>query len=525
MHRETRQEKAFHDRLPPEFKTSAQVTFGYQHSSRIIQEHLQTFFDKRADWTQCINAYFQSDKYQRYCHKPQKCEDIPIITPDQLYTMIQEDEDYQADIANFLQLNQTIIAADTGANVDDLSRAAMMLGISPDQETTGLFEWIISRKGLSDEERKDIRHKISSNIQLFSMVISLFSTLFVPGMQLTFPHIGTAMTQQKSRYFYRGENAYYGSSKPSIYRLTDQISPLQKLINQLILDEACFFLDQFDAIQKWQPSTINYLALAQHYGIKTPLLDITSDLKTALFFACCKYENQQWRPLTKKDFANKQASSGAKDSRYGILYRSPTEITDMKWALTRDEITDNLITPIGYQPFMRCSAQHGYMLCTHDETYDLLKDPLFDKFRIEHDEDFCNWIFNEMDCGAKIYPLDDIPKIELYMEKIKNAHVISQTTFDNLVVKRWNYSVEEAQAIKQRLQKQGYTIANGQIEHIHNNKLRKINNQYSLNVAYSKINIPATSRPMIIIPSDTIIEQEDNGEWILAADQSSNTDG
>ena len=44
-----------------------------------------------------------------------------------------------------------------------------------------------------------------------------------------------------------------------------------------------------------------------------------------------------------------------------------------------------------------------------DETYDLLEDPLFDKFRIEHDEDFCRWIFEEMDRGAKVYPHDDIP--------------------------------------------------------------------------------------------------------------------
>lgn len=61
----------------------------------------------------------------------------------------------------------------------------------------------------------------------------------------------------------------------------------------MILDEACFFLDNFDAIKYWSPSAVNYLALAQHYGIKTPLLDLTSNFKTALFFACCKYRDGQ----------------------------------------------------------------------------------------------------------------------------------------------------------------------------------------------------------------------------------------
>lgn len=83
-------------------------------------------------------------------------------------------------------------------------------------------------------------------------------------------------------------------------------------------------MDKFDAVRHWSASSINYVALAQHYGIKTPMLDITSDLKTALFFACCKYENDQWRPMTRNDFANS-------NKKYGILYRSPTEITDMMW--------------------------------------------------------------------------------------------------------------------------------------------------------------------------------------------------
>lgn len=276
---------------------------------------------------------------------------------------------------------------------------------------------------------------------------------------------------------------------------------MQKLVDLLILDEACFFLDQFDAVQKWSPSCVNYHALAQHYGIKTPLMDITSDLKTALFFACCKYEGHQWRPMEKRDFVYTQDGTREKDSRYGVLYRAPTEITDMQLALSNDETVTDLIVPIGYQPFMRCSAQHGYMLYVKDETYDLLEDPLFDKFRIEHDEDFCRWIFEEMGRGAKVYPHDDIPKMENYMETIRNTHTISQATFENLM-KHGHYSEQEVQAIKQQLQKDGYTILTGQVEHIHNNKLRKINKQYSIDIAYSKVEIPTTSRPMIIISSD-----------------------
>lgn len=501
MRQETFQEKLFHDTLPPDFKSVAHVTFGYQDYLRIIQKHLQTFYGHRADWSQCVDMYFHSTVYQNFCHNVKRCEDIPIITAEQLYTMIQEDEDYQANIENFLRLNQIIKDAGTHANANDIYRAAELLGISPDQETPGLFCWLIQREGLSDQEKQEIRDKISGNIRLFALIIDLLSTLFVPGMQLTFSHTGTAMTQQKRRYFYRGENSFYGSSRPGIFRSDKQISWIQKLVDLLILDEACFFLDQFDAVRKWSPSCVNYHALAQHYGIKTPLMDITSDLKTALFFACCKYEDHQWRPMEKRDFMYMQGDTKEKDSRYGVLYRTPTEITDMKWALSNDEAVTDLIVPIGYQPFMRCSAQHGYMLYVRDETYDLLKDPLFDKFRIEHDEDFCRWIFDEMGHGTKVYPHDDIPKMENYMAAIRSTHTISQTTFENLM-RHVHYSSQEIQVIKRQLQKAGYTILTGQIEYIHHNKLRKINKQYSIDIAYSKVKIPTVSRPMLMLPSD-----------------------
>ena len=317
MRQETFQEKLFHDMLSPDLGGSAYVTFGYQDNLRIIQEHLQTFYGHRADWTQCIEAYFHYKAYQNFRHSAKRCENMPLITVDQLYTMIQEDENYQANIQKFLQLNQKIKDAGTYANVDDISRAAIMLGISPEQRMPGLFNYLISREELSDEEKRIIERKIAGNIRLFALIIDLFSTLFVPGMQLTFPNIGTAMTQQKSRYFYRGENAFYGSSKAGMFRSDNRNSPMQKLADLLILDEACFFLDQFDAIQKWGPSCVNYHALSQHYGIRTQLIDITSDLKTALFFACCKYEDHQWRPMQQKDFVSKQDGLGSKDARYG----------------------------------------------------------------------------------------------------------------------------------------------------------------------------------------------------------------
>ena len=55
MRQETFQEKSYHDMLPSDLKSTAHVTFGYQDYLRIIQEHLQTFYGHRADWSQCVD--------------------------------------------------------------------------------------------------------------------------------------------------------------------------------------------------------------------------------------------------------------------------------------------------------------------------------------------------------------------------------------------------------------------------------------------------------------------------------------
>ena len=66
MRQETFQEKLYHNMLPPDIESNAHVTFGYQDNLRIIQKHLQTFYDHRADWSQCVDAYFRSAVYQDF---------------------------------------------------------------------------------------------------------------------------------------------------------------------------------------------------------------------------------------------------------------------------------------------------------------------------------------------------------------------------------------------------------------------------------------------------------------------------
>ncbi len=516
MRKETFQEKTYHASLSPDIANQAQVTFSYQSKLRLIQDWLKYFYGERADWKCCIEKYYSKAKHQKNC-VISSTNNMPILKFSDIKQWISEEEITLKRLDKLDELIKAVTEIGTPEKKELLIQAAELLGICPDQTKEEIFYWLIDREGITDEEKQEAISKISQGEAYLDLLVSQMSDLFVSGMQVTFPHVGTVMTQRGGRYYFRGENAVYSSSKPGIFRSVNTQS-LQHIVDWLILEEACYFLDQFDVIRYWSPSGVNYYALAQHYGIKTPVMDITSDLKTALFFACCKYDNGQWHPLTKKDFTLQNSRLGVKDSRYGVIYRSPKEISDIKWALADDMAGYQLITPIGYQPFMRCSAQYGYMFWVEDEHYDMQRDPLFEKYRIELSEELCQWIFNEMDGGQKAFPNDDVPAIEQYMNKIRRTHVISAETFERFALDRMHLTIEKADHLKKVLQQEGFSVANGKVEHIRYNRLQKINKKYSIEYVASKFKEVPKSRPMLILPSNLKIRQIGENEYVYAGE-------
>ena len=44
---------------------------------------------------------------------------------------------------------------------------------------------------------------------------------------------------------------------------------------------------------------MNPLAIAQHYGMPTPYIDLTQSIEIASFFACCEYRDNAWQPKLK----------------------------------------------------------------------------------------------------------------------------------------------------------------------------------------------------------------------------------
>ncbi len=499
------QAEQFKKCLPEELQKVASVSFNYQLSWEIISNHLKTLYGKYADPQYCLDTYYRSEEYRKNRQLVRRCSDLPLIDADDIQQMLSEEAEYAETVEELLSLQKE------GEDSKTVNKLASLLGIFPDDNPKALYRHLIAKEEIPEETWPKIRENVFKNQNLLMVITNVLTKTFLPGYLLEFPAVGSVMTQPRSRYYYRGENAYFRVSKASHFRSADTTKPasIQAFIDTLRLYQCWETLDQFDAIRHWSFCEINYMALAQHYGFRTQMLDITSDLKTALFFACCKYgEDRKWHPLTSKDFTHrnsrKHISSNCNgDSRYGVLYRSPSEITDLRWCVEPKDTAFEIIIPVGYQPFMRCSHQHGYMLLTQPE-YDLFKDQRFDKFKFRLTEELCNWIYEEMDRGDAIYPYDDVPDISCEIESLNNQQIISKDVFEN-AAKDFHLQGEDKNNAKKVLEQYGFTIADT-VSVIAPEKLLQINQNYSAKYAMQKTGITPQLSPILTIPGDTPVD-------------------
>ena len=477
--------------LPQQMKSCVHVDLSYQRMLSHVHDHLVDIFGTECiNWKREISSYLDSEG----CHIANSCNDIPEISLNEIQQLVECEREYAPKACRLQELE---LEDGMGYNSDKLKEAATLLGLLPNVNK-GMLSYMIQFPEQFEHTFAD-----ENELRKLGMTIKSLIDAYRPGFQYTYPIIETAMTQPKTQYYYRGENAYYGTSKAGMFRTKNTRVPeyVSGLVDKLRLNEGCGFLENFDAVKQWGYSNINYMALAQHYGLRTPMLDITGDIMTALFFACCKYgPDGKWHPLENSDFENadsrKVVADRSGDSRYGILYMCPTEIQDM--ALLYDEDKGNCALPVGYQPFMRCKCQYAYMYLTKDSGYDLLKDPMFLKVKFRLTREICDWVYEEMKCGESVYPQRDIPDLTPYFSKINQMRYFSKKLFEEMM-DTWNFSGIDRERVKAVLQKYGFSIVDGKTSIISSNQLRKINRKYPVEKAFEYTGISPVTRPCFVV--------------------------
>lgn len=248
--------------------------------------------------------------------------------------------------------------------------------------------------------------------------------------------------------FYRGQSEYYEKAQPSLYR-TD-MSEAKQFIERVRYEELKRCVESYPLTHIFQNGlfltnpnghhekvelSVDVLALAQHYGIKTELMDLTTDKFVAAFFATTEYKNGIYTPI----MDNRE--------KPGVFYRycdTPT--------------FENHISPklraVGLQPFSRPGEQKG--LVYKMESTENFNDVVISKDFFTHDSTMASFIFNYMNRSQKLFPKSPL---ETHANEILKSKELSRDAFD--CAKRDFYPNTSEDVLISYLEEMGITIVDG----------------------------------------------------------------
>lgn len=427
-----------------------------------LESYLTELFGERGSFRHNLERYYFSPEFKDACRFPTGVDDIPELAFETIQAQIEREAAFQRQCRHLLSLYAQR-SQDRTISQADYYEIAGIMGLCPGhlEWHDTLFPHILDLFVSSDEEGQALWEHARQLPNIVEVMVTVMSDGLREGQIIDY-YGRYIWSQGYARNFFRGENAYNGQSRPSLFRNlpadpTERI--LHKIIGNLRITEFALWMSQLDFIRQWPYGDIFHGAIAQHYGLPTNGIDVTSDLKTALFFACCRFENGHWRPLRPDEYAcadaRKNVAGRGGDSRYGVIFCAPADVANMSRCANIPDLHFTGVTPIGYQPFMRCSSQSGYII-EAGEPYDLCQDGSFSKYKFRHTPEICRWIFEEMDGGKKIYPNEMFGSCEDVIEPLKTSTTFSQQALD-ITLRHLGFE-ESEQVIGEQLAQRGIKI-------------------------------------------------------------------
>lgn len=230
--------------------------------------------------------------------------------------------------------------------------------------------------------------------------------------------------------YYRGQSDRLEGKqcKPSLYR---GLSEAEMFHERLCLKELELLLKEYPLTRIYENGlsyttpegpkplflNVDSTAIGQHYGIKTDVLDLTTDKWVAAFFAATKYENGTYLPY--------------KGNGVGVIY----VYTDMPVFNAA-----NRLSAVGLQPFSRPGCQAGLVYkMQKDEDFNSKAERIFFK----HDAAISELIYNYSNRSKKLFP-DEILEGKVY--EIKASKVHSLQALKNTVMEYYQDIDEETRS-------------------------------------------------------------------------------
>jgi len=221
---------------------------------------------------------------------------------------------------------------------------------------------------------------------------------------------------------YRGQTKFYSNCFSSIHRgaptaLEVFIERLKAVEFELLIKKHPFVKGFANEKIENHLIRIDYEGLAQHYELKTELIDLTSDPYVAGFFATCRYnrEKGEYAPVEEKD-------------TIGVIYGYDFMLD---YPSNKDKQYSH---GIGLQPLPRPETQKAF-------SYRLRKGERFNKmnrvsiFKFYHQPSVSNTFYDMFQGGKSLFP-DDL--IASKAAEIRSAQVFSNPAFVLAFSRYWN---------------------------------------------------------------------------------------
>ena len=243
-----------------------------------------------------------------------------------------------------------------------------------------------------------------------------------------------------NKFLFRGQSTFFAPCVPGMFRNKQNVATHQFVDEVIQINELEVLLRQHPLVRLFEQGfyllheffrfRVDYVGLAQHYYNHTPMLDLTSDMEVAKFFAVT------WFNMT-EDRYEKYTGDGL-----GVLYY---------YDLTADSFTirkgrDYLVEAIGKQPFMRSGNQSGFLIrLSPEQDFNALPEVRYVFFR--HDPAITDRIFAKSDNGEKYMPQemlrthwykrmnDEIARKEISIEALKLNFENNKSVSHNSIVK------------------------------------------------------------------------------------------
>ena len=197
-------------------------------------------------------------------------------------------------------------------------------------------------------------------------------------------------------FLFRGQGQFFPQCIPTLFRQKRDADHL--FLERMRVVEFELMLKQYPAVSFFEQEklAVDYVGLAQHYGLLTDVLDLTSDVHTALFFAMCDYDSEGDCYYPKSE-----------DKEYiSYLYAFPVinEIAGCDTQTVGDFLKKDLRV-IGLQPFKRPGLQCGFSF--HVKENNPFKGYIYSfSYSRKDSEEYYNLMINQRNIWEKDFIVD-----------------------------------------------------------------------------------------------------------------------